>query len=85
MRKAVRLAEIHQVVTASFPLLRDINDNFTPNGGDSFYDYVKRSSDTAVDNSRRLERLEEGQAAMLNMMEEHILHRQVNGQRSTDT
>ena len=36
MQKAVRLKEIHEVVTKSFPMLEEINREFTPNGGSSW-------------------------------------------------
>ena len=40
MKSAVHLAEIHETVNASLPILKEMNEQFQPNSGTSIHDRI---------------------------------------------
>lgn len=84
MKWIQREIELHDTLKAVEPLLVEISESFKPNDGSSFYDCVMATQAMATDNARRLERMEEGQAAIRNLIEVHLVQRRNGGRRSSD-
>ena len=77
MKSAVHLAEIHETVNASLPILKEMNEQFQPNSGTSIHDRI-----TSLD--RRQERMDDKLDALKSSIDLHIVSIQRGGQRASD-
>lgn len=72
-----RQVEIHDTIQRSEPMLNQMLKQFPQNGGPTLTDQV-------IDNTRALQRLEDGQAEILNKFDTYIVQVKPGGLRSTD-
>lgn len=77
MKAAVHLAEIHETVNESLPILKDLCLQFQPNHGTSVYDHITAIERQQVEAAAEL-------VAMRTLIENHIASVRRGGNRYTD-
>ena len=84
MKAAVHLAEIHATVDQSLPILKELNAQFTTNGGSSLHDRIVNLETHADVERRERQKIGEDVTEIRSMVSAFIVTRQPGGKRATD-
>ena len=77
VRAAVKLAEMHETLRDALPMIKDLNDQFQPNGGLTV-------ADSITELTRGQEELRDAICEIKNSFDVHIASTRAGGRRASD-